>query len=75
MSLADVIKAAREKKGWSQEDLHAASGVKLNTIRTLEQGNTNPKLQTIGPVADALGVKLDRLWKEIKKEIGQTEEE
>src|SRR5262249_43712678 len=37
-TLAEKIKLVRRNLGWSQADLHAASGVSLSSIQKIEQG-------------------------------------
>jgi transcriptional regulator with XRE-family HTH domain len=49
----------RRLKGWTQEQLVAASGVSLSGLSALEQGQRKrPTLRTLGSVAAALGVDL-----------------
>lgn len=46
-------------KNWQQEDLAAASGVRLDSIQAIEQGRRRqPTLKTLGPLVAALGVDL-----------------
>ena len=57
----EVIKAiikARTRRGWSQTDLAEAIGSRQPVISRLEQGNSNPSLQTLARVAKALDLSL-----------------
>ncbi len=54
------IKHARKKKQYSQAQLADLVGVSQPTIGNWESGNHVPRLNTMGDLADALGVK--RLW-------------
>jgi ribosome-binding protein aMBF1 (putative translation factor) len=57
----EVIKAiikARTKRGWSQTDLADAIGSRQPVISRLEQGNSNPSLQTLSRIAKALEMSL-----------------
>jgi len=50
----ESIKRARGKKRWTQEQLSAALGVHVNTIRSYEQGRSSPDLDEIEKIAAAL---------------------
>jgi transcriptional regulator with XRE-family HTH domain len=57
-----ALTTVRWLRGWEQEQLVAASGVTLSSIQALEQGRRKqPRLQTLIPVAAALGVDLATL--------------
>ena len=56
------LRAAREARGWSQEELALAAGLSVATIRNLEQFHRpDPRLSTMLSLADALGATLDAL--------------
>ncbi len=56
------LKEARIAAGMTQQELSAISGVPQNTISTLESGKrTNPGIDTLIPLALALGKKVDDL--------------
>ncbi|TXI11667.1 MAG: XRE family transcriptional regulator [Rhizobium sp.] len=48
----------RERKGWSQQRLAEASGLKQPNVARLEAGAHPPTLWTAWVVAEALGVPL-----------------
>jgi transcriptional regulator with XRE-family HTH domain len=53
--------AARALAGWSQEDLAAAAGVGLSTVRGLEGGSRDTKFSSVLAIMEALrgcGVEL-----------------
>ena len=52
---------ARRARGFTQEQLAAASGVHRVTIARLETGAVAPNLKTLERLAVALGVSIDRL--------------
>ena len=56
--LVKTIKARREMLRVNQEMLAQLSGVSLRTLKQFESGKGNPTLQTIGKLADALGLEL-----------------
>lgn len=58
------IKAARAERGWSQEDLAARVGAKLDTLRKLEQG-TIEQPRNLKVYAEALG------WSEAELRFGR----
>ncbi len=51
---ARQIKAARALLDWSQEDLAAASGLSIATIRKIESGAMSPRDKTMGSIVSAL---------------------
>lgn len=51
----------RRAKGWTQERLAAERGVTARTIQRLEAGS-DASLETIGLIADALGVSVGELF-------------
>ena len=59
--LADNIKALREARGLSQQQIARAAGVPRATWTHLESGGANPTLAVLVKVANALQVRLDEL--------------
>ncbi|MCU4177252.1 helix-turn-helix domain-containing protein [Marinilabiliaceae bacterium N1Y90] len=56
--LVKTIKARREMLQVNQEMLADLSGVSLRALKQFESGKGNPTLQTLGKMADALGLEL-----------------
>ena len=57
------IKEARKRKGMTQSELAAASGVSRATIIGLESGHiTDTKIGTLRKIADALGITMDDIF-------------
>jgi transcriptional regulator with XRE-family HTH domain len=55
------LRAALERKGWSQAELARRSGVGIEKIRKYHQGKVDqPRGDVIGRLADALGI--EELW-------------
>jgi len=62
MALADRLRVARDRKGWTETDLARASGVPYSTIWRLENGATlNPKGEVLVKLAAPLEVSVDYL--------------
>ncbi|MDX2092858.1 MAG: XRE family transcriptional regulator [Kofleriaceae bacterium] len=59
--LADNIKALRETRGLSQQQIAKAAGIPRATWTHLESGAANPTLTVLVKVANALQVRLDEL--------------
>src|SRR6185369_6980638 len=59
--LADNIKALRETRGLSQQQIAKAAGIPRATWTHLESGAANPTLAVLIKVANALQVRLDEL--------------
>lgn len=54
----DVIREARRKRGWSQEELGRAAGLSRPTIARVESDH-DVSTATIGRIAQALGLTLE----------------
>jgi transcriptional regulator with XRE-family HTH domain len=59
--LADNIKAVREARGLSQQQIAKAAGIPRATWTNLESGSANPTLAVLIKVANALQVRVDEL--------------
>lgn len=61
--VGDRIRAAREKKGWSQNELARRSHVSAPTVSRIESGETPfPTQRTVERLARALSVPSPELW-------------
>ncbi|WP_321425987.1 helix-turn-helix domain-containing protein [uncultured Bacteroides sp.] len=67
MDFYDIIKDRRVLLNITQQDLADISGVSLRTIKAIEKGNGNPSIDTLGKIADALGLELIMKVREIPK--------
>ena len=61
VALGKRIKAAREKKNMTQEDLAAAVDYGVGHISVIERGVKPPKLDKLIAIANVLGVGTDEL--------------
>ena len=62
MMIADKIKKFRKQNQLTQEQFAVGAGLTRETVRAIENGyNTNPTLETIISIANALGVTLNDL--------------
>ncbi len=52
----EVVKALRQKQGWSVTDLALRCGLSRATLYFLEAGQFDPKLSTLRALVDALGI-------------------
>src|ERR1700712_4488742 len=59
--LADNIKALRESRGLSQQQIAKAAGIPRATWTHLESGGANPTLAVLIKVANALQIRVDEL--------------
>jgi transcriptional regulator with XRE-family HTH domain len=59
--MAARLKALRARRGMTQEQLAAKSGVGRSHLARLETGRQDPTLSTLERLARALGVKVGRL--------------
>lgn len=57
--LGQVVRAARTRNGWSQQDLADRAGLSRQSMVALEQGESNPRWDTVLRLLSALGMELD----------------
>jgi transcriptional regulator with XRE-family HTH domain len=61
-TLAECLKRARIKRGWTQVQLAEKAGLHYMLVTKIEQGVSNePTIKTMIKLANALGVTLDEL--------------
>lgn len=60
-ALARTVRAARRRRGWSQDQLSVRAGVSKGALVALEAGRTSPNLSTICRVGDALELEIAEL--------------
>lgn len=64
-TIAKNIRLLRKEKGFSQDRLSKEAEVAYNTIVKIESGeNPNPTIDTLERIAKALGVSIEKLFKE-----------
>lgn len=66
----DRVKAAREKRNWTQEQLAEAAGISKGFLSDIENDKRNISSESALKIADALGISLDYL---LRGEAGQRE--
>lgn len=65
---AEAVRAWRQRRGWTQEQLSHASGLSTRAIRSLERGRTlSPRRTTVQMLADALQVPRARLMATVRR--------
>jgi tetratricopeptide (TPR) repeat protein/DNA-binding XRE family transcriptional regulator len=57
----EALRLMRSLRGWEQETLAAVSGVKLASIKAIEQGRRDPSPKTLGPLLASLGFTMATL--------------
>lgn len=55
--IAENIRKAREKKGWTQQEVAKKAGVDSNSYAKIERGESKPYGVTLVKIIKALGVK------------------
>lgn len=63
-ALSDRIRAVRKRKGWTLEQLAAASGVSRSMLSQIERYQANPTLTAVYRIAQGLGLALSALLEE-----------
>lgn len=61
MDIANRIRTLRESRCWSQGDLEGRTGLARNYLSRVENGHTEPNLETLQKIAKGFGMKLYQL--------------
>jgi DNA-binding XRE family transcriptional regulator len=62
----ELVKRAREEKGWTQRDTATSVGVTPGFIAKIETGESLPSYSVCVGLANVLGVALDELWESVE---------
>lgn len=62
--VAKRVRELRQDKGWSQEELAAASGLHRTYIGTVERAEQSITVDNVDKLANALGVAVSDLFRE-----------
>lgn len=61
-TFADRVKELLDEKGWTQQDLAEAIGVKQPAVSMMLSRDARPQQRTVIKIAEALGVASESLW-------------
>jgi transcriptional regulator with XRE-family HTH domain len=64
-AVGDKIRTLRREKGWSQDEFEDITGLHRAYIGAMERGEKNLTLKTLKTVADALGVHIRDLVRDV----------
>lgn len=70
-ALGEAVRRLRAKKDFSQEAFASHAGISRTYMSEIERGVTNVSLETIGRVAEGLGISLGELFREVDVERGK----
>ncbi len=59
--LGPRLRAARQDRGWTLEDLAGRSGISVSTLSRLESGKRQASLELLLPITKQLGIRIDDL--------------
>lgn len=59
--LGPRLRAARQDRGWTLEDLAGRAGMSVSTLSRLESGKRQATLELLLPLAKQLGIRIDDL--------------
>ncbi|HZG42078.1 MAG TPA: helix-turn-helix transcriptional regulator [Longimicrobium sp.] len=76
IDLAVNVSLLRHERGLSQKQLAAAAGLSQPRITEIERSDANPTLLTITRIANALGVRVERLFADssVRRQDGRAPE-
>lgn len=60
-AVAQHVRALRQARGWSLDELSGRSGVSKGMVVQIEGARTNPSVGTLSRIAEAFGVNIGRL--------------
>lgn len=61
MTLSDLVRAARESRGWSKSELARQAKVDRALVSRIEEGERTGSVETVVAVAKALDIDLNAL--------------
>ena len=61
MNIGNVIKKYRKELGYTQEEMANRLGVTTPAVNKWENGNSNPDIELLAPIARILHISLDTL--------------
>jgi transcriptional regulator with XRE-family HTH domain len=67
VALGLAIRELRVEREWSQEELSLRSGVHRNYIGGVERAERRPSVETVGKLADALGVEPSQVFRRAER--------
>ena len=56
--IINQLRVERHAKRWTLDDLADKSGISKKHICNIENGKTRPSMDTLGKIAEALGIKI-----------------
>jgi transcriptional regulator with XRE-family HTH domain len=62
MQFGESLRGARQNAGMTQETLALKAGYEKSYVGMIERGEKSPRLETIGKLANALGISIDSLF-------------
>ena len=66
VAIGDNIKRLRRDRGWTQGELSEASGIKIGHVSKLERNESNPKLDTLQKLMNALDCSPNALLQDVE---------
>ena len=66
-NLGEAVRAARHKRGWSQERLAELADLDRTYVSGVERGIRNPALSTLERLADALQMRVSELIRDAER--------
>ena len=61
MTMGEIIRLLRKRKGFTQDALSEMTGLSRVTLSAYESGKAEPNLKSAAVLADALGISIDTL--------------
>ena len=60
--VGERIRSLRKERGWSQEELGEKADLHYTYVGAVERGEKNASIDTLGKIADALGIEMVDLF-------------
>lgn len=68
-----AVRRHRERQGISQEDFADKAGIHRTYVSSIELGKVQVSIGIAQQIAEALGVPLSKIWREVEKEAAGKE--
>ncbi len=63
-----IIRNLRQQKGWSQEVLSGLAGIARSHLSEIENGQKVASVDTLWRIAEALGIRLSELIRQVEEQ-------
>lgn len=68
-SIGQALHKERTRKAWTLKNLAEKSGLSVSYLSDLERNKSTPSIETLGKLAEAMGQRLELVWRETGEDL------